>query len=697
MRVTSDVDSRETIVVGASVAAVVLAAIYWISRIGFTNPVAPIMEVLGLSLFLVATPLWLSRLRKTDEAADWWGSQSFLGIACIAVTIAAGVLARQAGLNGILLFAVTGFALAILTLGRWITRGRLVVSIAFLVGVVVFTVWCAGVVWGSRYKMPLFWETFAYRANIHHDTFYYTSMANMLDTYGVPSTGLDGIPIIRYHYGSPWIYGLWSHLIGTDPLSFYSLGYPIVMLPLFFSSVLSFSVELRAAFGLADSTRLRSDWRVWLVFLAATVGFIPTGALDALAVWNSNAFISESYTFAMSVMLLFFGVALRFWRSDRGRNGESFSSGAFLIVLLPLFLGILGFLKLSQMMIALGLAVYLFVRLKLYTRPLVFASIVLAAILTSITYHFVSLSDQNGGISPLDFMRFNSTQGWQQFFPLIHLLWTWVYVGARVWEERIRDFRGLAEAMASGRLIDVEVLLVFALLAFLPGEIVSIHGGSGVYFSDAQRWLALAFVVARAGVWVNQWRASRTAVRPAGVETRQGWRGVRLSVLLAVFVAAPFAITLVVNLAYWPSRVARANLALRRDLAAGTSMYLPIVTALREISRLPVAERRRSLLFIPQSSGQYWSMFTSDGRCSYTPLIAPAVASVAMLDGMPAFGCEVTNQYNMSRYKNRTHAQTEADVTDAALCSGARAKGFSEVIVLEAPVGSPPRRRRVDC
>jgi hypothetical protein len=167
--------------------------------------------------------------------------------------------------------------------------------------------------------------------------------------------------------------------------------------------------------------------------------------------------------------------------------------------------------------------------------------------------------------------------------------------------------------------------------------------------------------------------------------------------LLAVFVAAPFAITLVVNLAYWPSRVARANLALRRDLAAGTSMYLPIVTALREISRLPVAERRRSLLFIPQSSGQYWSMFTSDGRCSYTPLIAPAVASVAMLDGMPAFGCEVTNQYNMSRYKNRTHAQTEADVTDAALCSGARAKGFSEVIVLEAPVGSPPRRRRVDC
>ena len=35
-------------------------------------------------------------------------------------------------------------------------------------------------------------------------------------------------------------------------------------------------------------------------------------------------------------------------------------------------------------------------------------------------------------------------------------------------------------------------------------------------------------------------------------------------------------------------------------------------------------------------------MFTSDGRCSFTPLIAPAVASVAMIDGVPAYGCKVT-------------------------------------------------------
>ena len=148
-------------------------------------------------------------------------------------------------------------------------------------------------------------------------------------------------------------------------------------------------------------------------------------------------------------------------------------------------------------------------------------------------------------------------------------------------------------------------------------------------------------------------------------------------------------------------RVARANITLRRELAAQggevRSAYYPIVTALRDISRLPTGERRRALLFIPQSSSQYWSMFRADDRCTFTPFIAPAIASVAMVDGMPAVGCAVTNQYNMPRYQERTRPQTEADVTDAALCSKARARGFSEVLVLDAPEGIVPRRRRIDC
>ena len=671
-----DVDNRDTSVVATSTAAIVLAAIYWISRIGFPNPLYPIIASLGLSLFLLSAPLAIKRFVGGSE---WWKSQPAIALGCIAITVIAGDIAGRTGINVNIAFVVIGFALTLWTFARWIRPVRFS-SFAFLIGVIVFAVWCAGVIWGSRYKMPLFWETLMFRGNIHHDTFYYADIANMLETYGVPTTGLDGIPIIRYHFGSPWVFAKWGHLTGSDVLSFYSLGYPVIVLPIFFSSVLTFATELRTAFGKGD-VAMRNDWRVWLVFLAATVGFIPTSALDALAVWNSNAFISESYLIGMPVFILMLATGL----TTKGKL-----DWAFVLLFVPLLLAICGFLKISMMILGLALAVYLAVRLELYRQPKVLAGLLISLVAVGLTYRIVSLPAQNGGISPFHFMRYDALEGWQQFFPLIHLLWTWVYVWLRAREEGINDFASLRAAIRARRTLDVEVLLLIAVLGFIPGEVVSIHGGSAVYFSDVQRWIALSFIVARMPLLIAA-RGTRHAARDAGV------RGMRLSRVLAVFVGLPFVITLFVNLAQWPSRVLRANLALRHALVSEPSVFKPIVTALREISHLPESERRQALLFIPQSSTQYWSMFTSDGRCTFTPLIAPGLASVAMLDGMPAPNCQITDQYNMNLYHKRAAPQTVADITDQSLCTKARAKGFAKVIVLDAAEGQMPRRRRIDC
>ncbi|HZI99524.1 MAG TPA: hypothetical protein VFD22_02595 [Gemmatimonadaceae bacterium] len=668
-----DVENRETSVVAASIAAAVLAAIYWISRIGFANPVRPVVEALGLSLFLIAAPLWLARGIKRRE---WWTSQSVIAIECIAVTVLAGVIANRTGFSTSILFAAIGIILAAWTFLRWLRAGSVKSSLIFMLGAVVFSIWCAGVIWGSRYKMPLFWETLSLKANIHHDTFYYGSMANMLQTYGTPSTGLDGIPPVHYHFGSPVIFAKWADLLGLDVLSFYSLGYPIVVLPLFFSGILTFAVELRGAFGARDNP-LRNDWRVWLVFLAATVGFIPTSALDALAVWNSNAFISESYLIAVPVFMFVLGAAV----AAREKMPASFLFG-----FVPFMLAMLGFLKISLMLLGFGLLWYLALRLR--DRRVIGAAIV-STLTVANAYLIVQVPAQNGGISPLHFMRYDALEGWQQFFPLIHLLWTWVYVWLRAREEKIRDWRAFTSALGSYRIIDVEVVLVIAVLGFIPGEVVSIHGGSAVYFSDVQRWLALAFIIGRMPFWV----------KPVSerISKGKGFSAVRLSTIAGVFIAAPFVATLFINLAQWPARVLRANLATRRELAAGHASYLPIVTALRDIARLPEAQRKQSLLFIPQSSTQYWSMFTADGRCAFTPMIAPAIASVAMLDGMPASDCPVTDQYNMPVYAWRTRPQSASDTTDQALCKRARTKGFHNVIVLDAPGRELPRRRRIDC
>lgn len=682
-------ESRDTAAVFATVVAVMLATIYWVSRIGFANPVLPVLSTLGLSLFLIASPLWIGRALERQGRREWWSSHAVIAIACIALTALFGILADVSGYSVIWLFAGAGIALGILTITRWFRRASLRSSIAFVIAIAVFAVWCAGVIWGSRYKMPLFWETFAYKANIHHDTFYYASIANMIDTYGVPSTGLDGVPVIRYHYGSAWLFDRWAHLLGTDVLSFYSLGYPVIVLPLFFSSLLHLSRDLGA--------KLRSDWRAWIVFLAATVGFIPTIALDSLAVWNSNAFISESYLIGLPVFFFAIAAGLAFWRDERAGAHRII----FYLLFVPAIIAVLGFLKVSLMILAFAMGGYLALRRSLYRQPLVIASVLITAPIAAYTYHLVSLPAHNGGISPFHFMRFDARQGWQQFFPLIHFLWTWVYVALRLWEERLGDLASLRSALRERRLLDVEVLLLVAVLGFLPGEIVSIHGGSAVYFSDVQRWLALSFVMARTLVWARatQRKSATPDARPQTPVNVSRVRELRLSTILAVFVAAPFVMSLVINLVQWPVRDLRANLATRRELAAAPrdSTYYPIVMALRDIAKLPESERRQSLLFIPQSNHQFWSMFTADGRCTFTPLIAPAVASVAMIDGMPAAGCEITDQYNMTVYHKRARPQLPRDMNSETLCERARAKGFKYVIVLEAPGHEIPRRKRLDC
>jgi hypothetical protein len=134
-------------------------------------------------------------------------------------------------------------------------------------------------------------------------------------------------------------------------------------------------------------------------------------------------------------------------------------------------------------------------------------------------------------------------------------------------------------------------------------------------------------------------------------------------------------------------------------LASGLekATYYPIVTALRSIAALPSSDRERMLLFIPQSYSAYWSMFTDDGRCVFTPLIAPAVSSIALLDGMPPFECEMTDQYNMTIYAPRTARQSAAETTYGALCRRARSKGFSSVMILDGDDPRRPELKRNEC
>ncbi len=706
-----EIDDRETIVVGGSIASVVLATIYALARVGFENQMPEVLRSLGLSLFILAIPYWLWRaFRKRDSDFVWVRSQPFITLAAVAFTAAIALVSGPAASGVGLTLSTLGFIGALIVLFSWLRNGGFRSRIIFSLGATVVSAWAAGVVWTSRYKMPLYWETFVTNANVHHDPVYLIAIGNMLRTYGVASTGLEGVPYTFYHYGTPWLFSRWADLVNTDLMSFYSLGYALILIPLLFASIAMLAVEARKA-SLLPRTQgwLRSNWWGWLAVSIGTIGIIPDSAMYAMAIWNAHALISESYLGGLPIFMMVIATCIIAWRAEQ-------RSLVLLFVFLPLALAALAFLKISLMVLLFGMVVYVLFRTRVLWTLTGAASTAVMFIAGYLAYKAVALPAHNGGITAFHFIRNETLPGWHQFFLLAHFAWTWVYVAGRMFEERIDDVAGFWAAVKARSIIDVEVLLGVSLLGFLPGAVLLIHGGSAIYFSDVPRWLALALLLARVGHWRNLWRERHGSRAPAA-------NSMRLAPILAVFIAAPFIATMFLNTIKPPLRLLRQNISLRSDivsragaeaeLGAGNrkllvdpetleaglrrGTYYDIVTALREIGAIPAGEKDDMVLFIPQSYRNYWAMFDVDDRCTYVGFVAPSVSEMAMIDGMPAFGCKITDQYNMQLYAPRERDQLPADVTDTALCARAGAKGFSRVMILAPDQQGAPRRRVVEC
>lgn len=701
-------DDRATTAAFGTVTATTIAGLYYLSRSGFDNPARPILATLGLSLFVSVTPFIAWRLVTRSHYAEpepWWRTQPALTLAALGMTALAGMLVPATGWNATVVLVVAGFASALVALVIWMRHGGRGTNLLFLIGTVVFATWACGVAWSTRYKTPVFWETLAYKANVHHDPLYYVSIANNMRTYSVPSTGLDGVPYTPYHYGSAWLNSQWAYLADIDVLAFSTLGPSVIAIPLFFAAILLLVVEVRKStpsVAAGDARPLRSSYAAWLFLLAGTIGVIPSPGLEAIGIWNLHAMISESYVIGMAVFLLVLATAVAYLR--RKITSPRVGDLVFLLAFAPVMIVIAGFLMISLMLLLIATGLILLILGRLYRDRWLAVSAVLCVAASGVTFKLVSVPAQNQGLVPFAYLRFSGVAtDWWPYFILVHLFWSWLYIYLRLREEDLTDVGAIRRAALEGRITDVVVMATVAIAGFIPGELVHIHGGSAIYFSDVQRWLAIALLMAAAPRWVARLRANRGTAS----EGRRSFVSIRLSHVWLAALIIPISITLILNVIRAPATALRANIALRRAfyaaagapasggvrslgdsslLAAGLhrSPDYALISALRELDRMPQQLKERTLLFIPQSYEAFWRIWDDeDGRCSFTPMIAPATSGLALLDGMPPVDCDLTDQYGMLRYRRRTKPQSPTETTAAALCAKARAKGFSRVVVLD--------------
>jgi hypothetical protein len=711
--------------------AATLGGAYAVLRVGFDNPAAPVLNSIFLSLFLTTFPFFtqavLARVSPArDVQAHWASSYPFLWLAGFAITGVLGRLVPLIGLNPFIVVAIAGVAAFAFILLKWITEQGALRSIAYLASGVAFGCWTAGVVWGRIYKNPLFVESLIVDGNVHHDTLYLASLGNMLRTYGVASTGIDGLPYVPYHWGSAWLFAQWANLVGVDPLQFYQLTFPVTIIPFFFGGVVALAIFLRDRRSPATGDRARrlGGW-FWTIFIAIAVGIAPLAGMEAMGVWTSNILISESYTIALPAALLVVVITIS-WADGVSADPASLWSSPlrktdllFLFLIFPAALVLLGYLKISLMALMFAATVFLFLRLRLYRRLPHVAAMAISAVAFYVTYKRVSLPAHREGYVALDYVRSFVPPPWWPFFLLIHLLWTWVYAVYRCRQENVHNLADLWTALSEGRLLDVELIVGIALVGVVPGMIIHIDGGSAFYFSDVQRWLAAAFLLSWiAGARHRFWRGEIS-----GTTRSSGIGAIPTRSLLAAFLIFPAAGSVFSNAIHWPAIMVKQNVAVRdqlydtagntsgtgrmRDLArlrdpaiiatglrAGRNYTM--VHSLEQFQTIPLRNRRHFALFIPQDDAHFWNSLTRPGACTFQSFVAPALSGVALIDGMPALGCEVNKYYGLGSFTPRTRAQTASDTTNDALCNRARAIGAETVVVMRFP-GDSALRRDIAC
>jgi hypothetical protein len=686
----ADNDDRSfgTVAVTASFLAIGLAAIYWISRAGLANPIRPVIEVTLVSLFMINAP-YTARLIsvKLDVRRGWATSYGSYWLLAILITALAG---RYAGNTVLPVFLAAGALTFLVTMVDWLRHGSLWRSAIVIIGSLAFSTFAGGVVWGRIYKSPLFMEMLATTGIVHHDPISLAAIASMLLTYGVPTVGLDGIPYMPYHWGSPWLFAQLSRLLGRSPLDFYNLGYVITIVPFFFGGILAFATEMRSTLAKAASVDLRDNLRLLAILGIAVVGVFPITSMDRMGVWTSNLIISESYAVGLPVALLLVAITVVYWKSEaRG--------WIYPLLILPAGIIALGYLKISFMILGFLAVLYAGARTGFYRKPVYLLAGVALTGLFLFTFTNVSLPAHREGLVPLDFLKSFVPFSWWPFFFLVHLFWSWLYIVLRLRTEGVDTFADLKRALSAGQILDVEIVALVAVAGVGPGLVAHIDGGSAFYFSDIQRWLSVGLLIGTAGTLVR----IRSERLESGEARRFAFGATSVRSLFVALVALPLLASMASNFVHWTRQMGAQNRAVKVAIAEAGGIdrtrNQTLLTELVSLRELPLEERRRTGLFIPQTESGYWTLLARPGACSFSGHIAPTLTGMAMIDGMPPSGCTLSPYYGLSLFEPRSRQQMPADTVPAALCRRATRWGLTRVMTVHFDSTGRALRRVDEC
>jgi hypothetical protein len=455
-------------------------AYVWLRK-GFPIDSQALFTISGVSLFLLFTPGLLHQFYpKTRTNVLLFGNMS-LRVYCLALfTLIGYALGDFASYLG-WICALAGFISFGYSASKFLIR--IDFQRLFILTVSIFlAAWAVVKVWGIFSLHPLFTEALATLTEkdlpFLHDTLYHVSFSQMIKTYGIPSTGLDGLPYMFYHYGSHWLLGHFSSFVNVDAITMYNVGYPIVFIPLFFYFFTQLALEMQEFFF----QRVVANGFFWLIILCFFIP-VPTG-LYSQGLLGLSLMVNESQTISMIFLFYLLSICLNL-RKDSGHNKYIYS------LLIPLAVVIIGFLKISTAFVIVPLLIYVYIRYQGYKYR--WAN--LGLILCCMGFVFTYLST----VETVPFLRTKSDEGTFSYFHFYYKthdfkpvdwflgFYFWAYLAitlTMIFRNRLR------ERQRSFRYLGMEAVVITALVGVAPSIFMVFSGGNSMYFSNIQLYVS---------------------------------------------------------------------------------------------------------------------------------------------------------------------------------------------------------------
>lgn len=490
----------------------------------------------------------------------------------------------------------------------------------------------------------------------------------MIQTYGIPSSGLDGLPYIPYHFGSFWIFAHLSKLLQINPIYYYQLCYPVIFLPLFFYSFLLFIVETRNIYSATkDSSQSLFGIITFIIFAAAFIRFLPGPVAHALGLVRMEYFISPSHLVSLILTFLSFCLVISFWRKCNASKLFAKLDILFLILMIPSLLAAIGLTKISSLFILFGLGTYLFLRMGLFRHYQFIISYIISIIICLAVSHY-TLPATQGALAIKHFTFFSDyvTSEWKPLFLMFNYFWSFLFLYFFMKVNTIADRHLLKHAFISRLTVSMEIVIVIGILSFLPGALMPSLRGDAYYFLDFQKWISLSFLLAL-------FDYSSIKLKPAMV------------VLILFLIPLMYIMYENVTGKFFTYRSYISHM--REVIMSTPSQRQDMVNLLLKLHELPLSQKRNTLLFIPQNNLAYWGLANQVG-CPFVPFIAPALSGIAMVDGLPPVECGGRENQMLCNggyecYQLRTREQTDEDRTSSSVCSKALEKGFKNIIRID--------------